>query len=323
MTPTENAKRCPDCLQSKWPTSFAVTCLAMLALVLMGYQAASAAERQRTLTVNGTPREYTLVHPDRVTGPMPLLIVFHGGGQTAARARGYTRFDAVAVPRNFVVVYPQGLSNNWNDGRRSADLMERASSSTNDIEFTEQIIGQLATEGLVNRSRVFLTGASNGGMMSMYAGCRLGNRIAGIAPVVANLPVDWTCEARGVPALFIHGTEDAFMPYAGGRIAERVQRKDLGSVLGTEATIAAFRAINGCAGEKETKRLDAFTGDGTVAVMTEYDCSVAPLKRFLIEGGGHTWPGARTGMLADWVLGATSREINATNEILAFFETLR
>lgn len=300
--------------------------LSRIALALLSLNLslpAHAGERQRTLTVNGTAREYALVQPDRVPGPLPLLIVYHGGGQTAERARSYTRFDTTAVERNFVVVFPQGLSNNWNDGRRSADLSERASSTTNDLEFTEQIIGQLAIEGLVDRNRVFLTGASNGGMMSMYAGCKLGNRIAGIAPVVANLPVDWTCEARGLPALFIHGTDDAFMPYAGGRIAERVQRKDLGSVLGTEATIAAFRVVNGCTGEKETKRLDRFPSDRTVAVMTVFDCSNAPLKRFLIEGGGHTWPGARSGMLADWVLGATSREINATNEILAFFDALR
>jgi polyhydroxybutyrate depolymerase len=297
--------------------------LVALVLLVMFTRGAQAEERKRTLSVNGTAREYTLVRPERVTRSLPLLIVYHGGGQTAERARGYTRFDVVAVSRDFIVVYPQGLSNNWNDGRKSADLLERAASTTNDVEFTEQIIAQLAAEGLVNRHRVFLTGASNGGMMSMYAGCRLAGRIAGIAPVVANLPVDWTCESSGLPALFIHGTDDTFMPYTGGRIAERAQRRDLGSVLGTEATIEAFRAMNGCAGVKESKRLDAFTGDRTVAVMTVFDCTRAPLKRFLIEGGGHTWPGARTGMIADWVLGATSREINATNEILTFFESLR
>lgn len=281
-----------------------------------------ADERKRTLSVGGMAREYALVTPDRVSAPLPLLIVYHGGGQTAERARSYTRFDVEAVRRNFVVAYPQGLSNNWNDGRQSSDLLERAASTTNDVEFTGQIITQLAAEGLVNRNRVFLTGASNGGMMSMYAGCRLIGRIAGIAPVVANLPVDWTCEAPGLPALFIHGTDDTFMPYAGGRIAERVQRRNLGSVLGTEATIAAFRSMNGCAGERESKRIDTIARDRTVAVMTIYDCARAPLKRFLIEGGGHTWPGARTGVIADAVLGATSREISATNEILAFFEGL-
>jgi polyhydroxybutyrate depolymerase len=140
--------------------------------------------------------------------------------------------------------------------------------TTSDPGSSRGSIAQLAAEGLANRNRVFLTGASNGGMMSMYAGCRLGGRIAGIAPVVANMPVDWTCESSGLPALFIHGTDDTFMPYAGGRIAERAQRKDLGSVIGTEATIATFRAMNGCAGEKESKRIDAFASDRTVAVMT-------------------------------------------------------
>ena len=295
---------------------------AALCLLMAFSQGANAAERKRTLSVNGTAREYTLIAPDRVTSPLPLLIVYHGGGQTAERARAYTRFDVVALAQNYVVVYPSGLENRWNDGRTSPDLIERAATSTNDIEFTEQIIAQLAAEGLVNRKRVFLTGASSGGMMAMYAGCRLEGRITGIAPVVANLPVDWTCGASALPALFIHGMDDAFVPYAGGKVAERIQRRNLGAVLSTEATITAFRTLNGCAGEKESKRIDGNSRDGTVAVMTVYECTNAPLKRFLVEGGGHTWPGARTGILADFVLGTTSREINATNEILTFFKGL-
>lgn len=302
-------------------SSFLVALMALVLLVVFT-RGAQADERKRTLSVNGTAREYTLIAPDRVTAPLPLLIVYHGGGQTAERARSYTRFDVVALAQNYVVVYPSGLENRWNDGRTSPDLIERAATSTNDIEFTEQIIAQLAAEGLINRRRVFLTGASSGGMMAMYAGCRLEGRVTGIAPVVANLPVDWTCGASTLPALFIHGTDDTFVPYAGGRVAERIQRRNLGSVISTEATIAAFRAMNGCAVEKESKRIDGNSRDGTVAVMTVYECTNAPLKRFLIEGGGHTWPGARTGILADFVLGTTSREINATNEILTFFEGL-
>jgi polyhydroxybutyrate depolymerase len=300
-----------------------LSALLTLVLLVVFTRGALADERKRTLSVNGAAREYTLIAPDRVASSLPLLIVYHGGGQTAERARTYTRFDVVALAQSYVVVYPSGLENRWNDGRASPDLIERAATSTNDIEFTEQIIAQLAAEGLVNRTRVFLTGASSGGMMAMYAGCRLEGRVTGIAAVVANLPIDWTCGASALPALFIHGTEDAFVPYAGGRVAERIQRRNLGSVLSTEATITAFRNLNGCTGEKESKRIDGNGRDGTVAVMTVYECTRAPLKRFLIEGGGHTWPGARTGILQDFVLGTTSREIDATNEILTFFESLR
>ena len=48
-----------------------------------------------------------------------------------------------------------------------------------------------------------------------------------------------------------------------------------------------------------------------------------PVTFRVIEGGGHTWPGARTGILADWLLGNTSDEVNATAEIWAFFKGLR
>jgi len=284
---------------------------------------AVASERNRSLAVNGAPREYTLIAPDHDNTPLPLLIVYHGGGQTAASARKYTRFDEYADREHIVVVYPQGLGNSWNDGRVTPDIMERAAAATNDLEFTTQIIGQLAGEGRVDPSRVFLTGASNGGMMAMYAACKLSGRIRGIAPVVANLPVDWTCDADQMPALFIHGTDDAYMPFAGGRIAQKIARKDLGTVRSADATIEVFKGMNGCSGVKESKRIDNVVYDKTVAVMTQFDCTRAPLKRFVVEGGGHTWPGARTGIIADLVLGKTSEEFSATTEILAFFKALR
>ncbi|MEQ1756483.1 MAG: PHB depolymerase family esterase [Micropepsaceae bacterium] len=298
---------------------------ALLIAFLCGFATVTshAGERDRSLAINGKPRQYTLVMPEHVSGPLPLLIVYHGGGQDAGRARKYTRFDEYAGREQIIVVYPQGLDNNWNDGRNSADLMERAAASTNDLEFTSQIIAQLAGERLVDPSHVYLTGASNGGIMALYAGCKLGGRIAGIAPVVANLPVDWKCGASGLPAMFIHGTEDAFMPYAGGKVAAKVQRKDLGTVLSADATIDAFSAINDCHGVKETRRIDNVGYDKTVAVVTLYDCTRAPLKHYVIEGGGHTWPGARTGILADWVLGKTSEEFSATTEILGFFKSLK
>lgn len=293
-----------------------------IVLALGAVHSAMAAERDRSLAVGGMARLYTLISPDRQTEPLPLIIVYHGGGQTAERARAYTRFDEWAKRENFIAVYPQGLGNNWNDGRQSAGLLDRPASNANDIEFTAQIIAQLVAEGKVNQSRVFLTGASNGGMMAMYAGCQLPGRIAGIAPVVANQPTSWRCKATGLPALFIHGTEDEYMPFAGGQIAAKKSRSNLGTVLGADKTIELYKTMNGCTDVKETKRLDNVGRDQTIAVVTEFNCIVAPLKRIVIEGGGHTWPGARTGIIADWILGRTSEEVDATAEIRTFFKSL-
>ncbi|NOT42853.1 MAG: hypothetical protein HOP13_20425 [Alphaproteobacteria bacterium] len=280
---------------------------------------AFAAERERALAVDGSARTYTLIAPDKASEPLPLLIVYHGGGQTAERARRYTRFDEWAGRENYAVVYPQGKNNQWNDGRVSDDISDR---NANDIEFTREIVEQLVAEGVADRGRVFLTGASNGGMMAMRAACEMGNAIAGIAPVVANLPVDWECRAKAMPVLFIHGTDDEFMPYEGGEVAKGKTRRNLGTVRSADETISVFQRMNGCSGVKEMKTLDEVGRDKTAAVITDYDCKSAPLRQIEIQGGGHTWPGARTGVLADWLLGNTSEEVNATAEIWNFFRAL-
>jgi polyhydroxybutyrate depolymerase len=296
--------------------------LVLFSLCLMLAAPLEAAERERSLVAAGLTRTYTLVTPDNVPAPLPLIIVFHGGGQNATAARRYTRFDEWAARENYAVAYPQGLDNNWNDGRMSPDLSRRAAANANDVEFALQIIAQLEVEHIADPKRVFLTGASNGGMMSMRAGCELWDRIAGIAAVVANQPVDWQCEAKNLPVLFIHGSEDEYMPFAGGQIAAAKARQDLGHVLSVDETIALYKRINGCTSVKEAKTLDAVGRDATKAVVTDYACTEAPLKHIVVEGGGHTWPGARTGVIADMVLGRTSEELSATAEIRTFFKSL-
>lgn len=295
----------------------------LLLAALLGCASPSlAGERERSLLVDGGRRSYTLITPDKATGPYPLIIVYHGGTQTAEQARRYTRFDELPKSEAIAVVYPQGLDNNWNDGRSSPDISARAAAAADDVAFTAQIIGELAVEGIVDDTRVYLTGASNGGMMAMRAGCELSDRVAAIAPVVANRPVDWSCGARRLAALFIHGTDDEYMPYAGGQIAVGKTRRNLGEVVSADATIAEFKRIDGCTAAKEPKTLDAVGRDKTIAVITEYECTNAPLKQIVIQGGGHTWPGARHGIFADWLLGNTSEEVNATTEIWNFFKPL-
>jgi len=296
---------------------------AHVAFALLSVVAATAplhaAERDRAVAVGGVSRKYTLITPTNVPNPIPLIIVYHGGRQNAAAARRYTRFDEFAAKNNVAVVYPQGLDNNWNDGRLSEDLLQRAAANVDDVEFTRELIAQLEGERVVDAKRVYLTGASNGGMMAMRAGCELWDRIAGIAPVIANQPVDWQCKAKRLPALFIHGTDDEYMPFAGGQIAVNKTRQNLGNVRGVEETIAAYKRINACDGVKEAVTLDKVGRDGTKAVITDYACKNAPLKHIVIEGGGHTWPGARAGVIADMLLGKTSEEVNATAEIWNFF----
>ena len=222
-----------------------------------------------------------------------------------------------------MVVFPQGVDGNWNDGRVTSDLRQRASSNYDDVAFTIAIIDQLKSDGLIDERRVFLTGASNGGMMSLRMGCEAAERVAGIAPVVANLPADLDCApSRPMPAMFFNGTEDEFMPFGGGRVAEHKTRRDLGQVRSVDETIEIFRRIDGCSGVEKSETRDQFEKDETKAIVTDYSCSKARLRQVVIEGGGHTWPGARTGIIGGMILGRSTPEIDATKEIWDFFKAL-
>lgn len=286
-------------------------------------EAAVAAEQERALELGGRQRTYLRVTPDKQSGPLPLLIVYHGGGDNPERALRYTRFDRLATSGEAVVVFPAGVDNNWNDGRVSSDLRQRAASNNDDVAFTVAIIEQLVSDGIADRRRVFLTGASNGGMMSLRTACEAAEHIAGIAPVVANLPADWDCApTKPMPAMFFNGTEDEFMPFGGGRVAERKTRRDLGVVRSVDETVEIFKRIDGCTGVKQSLTRDAGEKDETKAIVTDYECSRAPLRQVVVEGGGHTWPGARTGLIGGMILGRSTPEIDATKEIWEFFKVL-
>ena len=51
------------------------------------------------------------------TKPTPLVFVLHGGGSSAEVMPAFTGFNAIADRDNFIVVYPDGIENHWNDGR--------------------------------------------------------------------------------------------------------------------------------------------------------------------------------------------------------------
>jgi len=55
--------------------------------------------------------------PSSVNNHNPVLLVFHGGGGTSLNAEKQFGFSQLADEYRFVAVYPQGMNNQWNDGR--------------------------------------------------------------------------------------------------------------------------------------------------------------------------------------------------------------
>lgn len=155
------------------------------------------------------------------TKPIPLLIVLHGGGGTGKNMVKLTQggFDKLSDKEGFVVVYPNGIEKHWNDGRSGEETGYRVhKENLDDVGFISTLIDYLIKELNIDPKRVYVTGMSNGAIMSYRLACELTEKIAAIAPVTGNMPQNIypSCSPlRPISVLAINNVNDPLMPWAG------------------------------------------------------------------------------------------------------------
>jgi len=276
-----------------------------------------------SLRHGGRNREFWWRLPTKTNtgGKVPLVVVLHGGGGRALQVARYTGFVDQAIKSGFAVMFPQGVKRRWNDGRRV-----NRSPNTDDVGFLRAAVQHiLRRNGRIDPRRVFFTGISNGGFMSMRMACDASDLLAGVAAVTAqfNGPLSRRCTAaRPVPVLMMNGTADPLVPYNGGAVGGRFFSR--GVAASTEATAAFWRRRNGCATKGTVTRLsDTDKTDGVTTVRTAWTAcrTGAPVILYKLIGGGHTWPGKRPYLPAR-IVGRSSRDMDGTAVIWRFFASL-
>lgn len=260
-------------------------------------------------------RAYYLYTPSSFdfSKPLPLLIALHGGGGTGERFASTTAYDAVAEAEGFIVVYPDGVNQRWNDGRNNPN----ADPSVDDVSFLAALIEELSRIRSINPEQVYVTGISNGGFMTGRLACERPDLFAGFAIVAASLPegIETSCEVDNPGSvLVIHGSEDQFIPYGGGEDPQG------NSVLPVSETARFWAEANGCGSRGQTRLLpNQVKFDGTYVAETTYPgCATDSVQLLTIWGGGHTWPGGLD--QPRWLVGVTSQELNASQVIWDFFQ---
>lgn len=295
----------------------------LLALAAVG--AAPIAEAA-TLTVGGVARTYELHVPVAVAAarqPVPLIIVLHGGMGHGAQMRQWFGLDSIADRDQFIAAYPDGLSRNWNDGRAAVGSTAPDGTPADDVTFLSALAKELVTSGQAKAGRIYVTGASNGGMMVYRLACETRDIFAGYAAMIANLSVELMAMCRpSQPAamLIMNGTNDPLMPFEGGSVA----RNTRGAVISTAATVTFWRKANGCTATGPVVRLpQRAPADATHVTLTQAEgcTAAAPVHFYTVAGGGHQMPSqARASRpLVDRLLGPNNRDIEAADVIARFF----
>lgn len=276
------------------------------------------------IQVGDLQRSYLYHAPENLADNPVLVLVFHGGGIDAEKMRAITayEFERLAEAHGFIVAYPNGYGQSWNDCRKNIPYPAKRE-NIDDIAFVRALIGHFRADYAVDPSRVFAMGVSNGGHLAYRLALEMPGAIAAIAAIGANLPAEENrdCEYANQPlaVMIINGTEDPINPYGGGA-ALLPNGANLGRVLSAEETAAYFRQIAGHAGQPTVYRYP--DGDGNeqsyVERFTWSADSLPEVSLLKVAGGGHTIPQAK--FKFPEMYGATNSDINSLEEIWKFFE---
>lgn len=249
-----------------------------------------------SLQHDGRTRTYKLHVPARVaqgTSPVPLVIMLHGGGGNADNAELMSGFSPKADREGFIVAYPDGTGGGraamftWNAGHCCGYAMQN---KVDDVGFIGALIDQVQRDHRIDPNRIYVTGMSNGGMMSHRVGIGHADRIAAIAPVVGGLFGDESTPRTPVSAIIINGVRDESVPYNGGPSGGIGARAWDGTAVRPAVEQGTFWASAGrCnAAPRES--------DGGGFTLWQYDCpSPVGVARYAMKDGGHAWPGGRKG----------------------------
>jgi polyhydroxybutyrate depolymerase len=234
-----------------------------------------------TITSQGRSRTFLLDAPSGA-GPHPLVLVFHGAEDTAAHTIAETDFSTLAAEKGWIIVYPQGFDDTWNEG---AGNTPAHAAGVDDVFFTQQILRYVEAHYAVDRRRIAAVGESNGALLAELLGCRIASQLTLIVPIEGQLPTSFSpgcAPTRPVSVFEVHGTADASIPYGGGHF------DGVGggtTVLSAPASARRWAALDRCRTGSPSARA---SGSST---FTSYSgCgSGASVVLDTIHGGVHEW----------------------------------
>lgn len=277
---------------------------------------AEAGTHERTIDIAGGERSYLLHVPPAYDGltPLALVLVFHGGGGRAENAVRMTHMDEVADEHGFLAVFPNGsgrLDNALLTFNAGSCCGYAANEAIDDVGFARQLISELTSTLAVDPRRVYVTGMSNGGMMSYRLACEASDLIAAAAPVAGALNVDPCRPAEPVSLIAFHGTEDTSVLYGGGEPITRVDPNPRNDTS-VAASVGFFVEHNGCDAPPASERV------GGIVIDRWSGCAAGTsVELYTVEGYGHSWPGGEPGFRG---ASEPTQEIDASEIIWRFFE---
>jgi len=282
---------------------------------------------ERKLHSGQFDRDYVLYVPKgyRAGKPVPVVLNFHGLTSPIAGQELISDFHAKADEVTALEVLPLGRG----AGTIPAWNVARFASWPDDAAFVNDLLDTVEAQACVDLSHVFAVGLSNGAQMTSFVACNLSQRVAAFATVAGIYdPGDRDCKLqRPVPIIAFHGTADPFLPFNGsagpavGRLP--LDQATIDGITGIGPHLAPIKAVaarwaqrDGCRRQQVERRVS-----GHVTFLGWTGCrGGADVQLYVVDGGGHTWPGSKGSKAVAAITGPTTFEVNANDLIWKFLQ---
>ena len=253
--------------------------------------AARQADVDISFTVQGRDRRAVIVNAPIAATTRPAVIVLHGGMGSAAVMQANSGFDAVARAEGFMVVYGEGTE--FGEGRHAWNtgfLLRRQVQDADDIAYFDTLIDTIVRDHGADPARIFMTGGSNGGMMTFVYAVARPERLAAAAPVVASMFTFDATPSVPLPILIINGAKDDEVPIEGGMSRNPlVRRAQEAPYKPLEEVVRFWVGVNRSDQEPEIETR------GTVTTTVHAATPEGAVTEFVVDSaGGHGWPGSRS-----------------------------
>ena len=236
---------------------------------------------QHSIQMGLLARPYTTVSPQNIRPDeqLPVVIALHGLGGDANAMLNATDWRGAVERDRFIAVFPQGVANSWNMGPccPPANLLQ-----IDDFAYLDAVVTQVTTPPEVDAERLYLTGFSNGGIMSYAVVCARPGVYAALAPMSGS-NVSGCAPTQPISLLHQHGDPDTTVPFDGSlSFSQLLSAADFPPV---PQSVAAWAAADRCPSTPTTST------DGNGIDKTEWspcgDDTRVELVR--LPGVGHAW----------------------------------
>jgi polyhydroxybutyrate depolymerase len=264
----------------------------------MGKSPMMAGDKDYSITTNAEKRDFRVHVPPGydLQAPVALVIALHGYTEKIDEFMDISHFTDAVDKRGMIVAFPQGKAPlgvpGWNAGTCCGTAQIQ---NTPDVQFIRDMLAKIEEEYCLDPKRIFVSGFSNGGMLSHRLACEFSERVAAIGAVSGTMAIDPCIPKRAVPVLHIHGTSDIVVPYNNPVTAQTVPQ-----------TINGWVARNFCQAQSSV-----VYSKGSVKCELYGQCN-ADVQLCTIEGGSHEWPAGGSAMGVG--------DMPATEYILDFFQ---